>query len=345
MEKITKVSIIIPIYNTGDKLVRCLESVLNQTHDDFECLLVDDGSIDQSPRIIDEFAAKDSRFKAIHKPNGGVSSARNEGLRIADGEWVVFLDSDDTIKPNHIEAMLSVVEDGIDIVFTGFEQIVAGNQIVKGHAYDRQIYKGKDGIANFFDETEALNFMIPWDRMYRRSVIVKEGILFDTKLSLSEDRLFCYQYLLHTSGIATIPEITYLHDATDQNSLSNRFYPFSVNAYRHDTFVDATEKLQSAYTFPDHAIFLLWKYTWDLMVQTLSSLHGIKKNVFKISRLQKDFFHNHFGWKLYDMAHRTSEVKDFTQSNLFQVIYNEKFIKWNLTRLIEFILYKLHIKR
>lgn len=345
MEKITKVSIIIPIYNTGDKLVRCLESVLNQTHDDFECLLVDDGSIDQSPRIIDEFAAKDSRFKAIHKPNGGVSSARNEGLRIADGEWVVFLDSDDTIKPNHIEAMLSVVEDGIDIVFTGFEQIVAGNQIVKGHAYDRQIYKGKDGIANFFDETEALNFMIPWDRMYRRSVIVKEGILFDTKLSLSEDRLFCYQYLLHTSGIATIPEITYLHDATDQNSLSNRFYPFSVNAYRHDTFVDATEKLQSAYTFPDHAIFLLWKYTWDLMVQTLSSLHGIKKNVFKISRQQKDFFHNHFGWKLYDMAHRTSEVKDFTQSNLFQVIYKEKFLKWNLTRLIEFLLYKLHIKR
>lgn len=345
MEKITKVSIIIPIYNTGDKLVRCLESVLNQTHNDFECLMVDDGSKDQSPQVIDEFAAKDSRFKAIHKPNGGVSSARNEGLKVAEGEWVVFLDSDDTIKPNHIEAMLSVVEDGIDIVFTGFEQIVAGNQIVKGHAYDRQIYKGKDGIAKFLDETEALNFMIPWDRMYRRSVIVKEGILFDTKLSLSEDRLFCYQYLLHTSGIATIPEITYVHDATDLNSLSNRFYPFSVNAYRHDTFVDATEKLLAAYNFPDHAIFLLWKYTWDLMVQTLSSLHGIKKNVFKISRQQKNFFHNHFGWKLYDMAHRTSEVKDFTQSILFQVIYNEKFLKWNLTRLIEFLLYKLHIKR
>lgn len=342
MEKITKVSIIIPIYNTGDKLVRCLESVLNQTHDDFECLMIDDGSKDQSPRIIDEFAAKDSRFKAIHKPNGGVSSARNEGLKVAEGEWVVFLDSDDTIKPNHIEAMLSVVEDGIDIVFTGFEQIVAGNQIVKGHAYDRQIYKGKDGIAKFLDETEALNFMIPWDRMYRRSVIVKEGILFDTKLSLSEDRLFCYQYLLHTSGIATIPEITYVHDATDQNSLSNRFYPFSVNAYRHDTFVDATEKLLSAYTFPDHAIFLLWKYTWNLMVNTLSSLYDIKKNVFKISRQQKTFFHDHFGWNLYEMAYRMSKVKDFTQNNLFQIIYKEKFLKWNLTRLVEFILHKLH---
>ena len=345
MEKITKVSIIIPIYNTGDKLVRCLESVLNQTLDDFECLMVDDGSKDQSPQVIDEFAAKNSRFIAIHKPNGGVSSARNEGLKVAEGEWVVFLDSDDTIKPNHIEAMLSVVEDGIDIVFTGFEQIAEENKIIKGHAYDRQTYKGKEGIAKFLDETEALNFMIPWDRMYRRSIIVKEGILFDTKLSLSEDRLFCYQYLLHTRGIATIPEITYVHDATDQNSLSNRFYPFSVNAYRHDTFVDATEKLLSAYTFPDHAIFLLWKYTWNLMVNTLSSLYDIKKNVFKISRQQKTFFHDHFGWNLYEMAYRTSEVKDFTQSTLFQVIYKEKFLKWNLTRLVEFILHKLHIKR
>ena len=340
-----KISVIRPVYNTGERLKRCLDSVVAQTFKDFECIVVDDGSTDQSPQVIDEFAAKNSRFIAIHKPNGGVSSARNEGLKVAEGEWVVFLDSDDTIKPNHVEAMLSVVEDGIDIVFTGFEQIASGNQTVKGHVYDRQTYKGKDGIAKFLDETEALNFMIPWDRMYRRSVIVKEGILFDTKLSLSEDRLFCYQYLLHTRGIATIPEITYVHDATDQNSLSNRFYPFSVNAYRHDTFVDATEKLLSAYTFPDHAMFLLWKYIWDLMVQTLSSLHSIKKNVFKISIQQKDFFHNHFGWKLYDMAHRTSEVKDFTQNNLFQIIYKEKFLKWNLTRLIEFILYKLHIKR
>ena len=85
MEKITKVSIIIPIYNTGDKLVRCLESVLNQTLDDFECLMVDDGSKDQSPQVIDEFAAKNSRFIAIHKANGGVSSALNEGLKVAEG--------------------------------------------------------------------------------------------------------------------------------------------------------------------------------------------------------------------------------------------------------------------
>lgn len=340
-----KISVIIPVYNTEDRLKRCLDSVVAQTFKDFECIVVDDGSNDQSPRIIDEFAAKDSRFTAIHKPNGGVSSARNEGLKVSKGEWVVFLDSDDSIKPNHLEAMLSIVEDGVDIIFTGYEQNIEENKIAKGHQYDRHVYHGKDRIAEFLDSTDVLNYMIPWDRMYRRIVIKNHNLKFDTNLSLSEDRLFCYQYLLHTSGIATISDITYVHDATDQNSLSYRFYPFSVNAYRYDTFVDATEKLMSVYTLPDHAIFLLWKYTWDLMVQTLSSLHGIKKNVFKISIQQKDFFHNHFGWKLYDMAHRTSEVKDFTQNNLFQIIYKEKFLKWNLTRLIEFILYKLHIKR
>lgn len=340
-----KISVIIPVYNTEDRLKRCLDSVVAQTFKDFECIVVDDGSKDQSPQIIDEFAAKDSRFTAIHKPNGGVSSARNEGLKVSKGEWVVFLDSDDSIKPNHLEAMLSIVEDGVDIIFTGYEQNIEENKIAKGHQYDRHVYHGKDRIAEFLDSTDVLNYMIPWDRMYRRIVIKNHNLKFDTNLSLSEDRLFCYQYLLHTSGIATISDITYVHDATDLNSLSNRFYPFSLNAYRYDTFVDATEKLMSVYTLPDHAIFLLWKYTWDLMVQTLSSLHDIKKNVFKISIQQKDFFHNHFGWKLYDMAHRTSEVKDFTQNNLFQIIYKEKFLKWNLTRLIEFILYKLHLKR
>lgn len=340
-----KISVIIPVYNTEERLKRCLDSVVAQTFKDFECIVVDDGSKDLSPQIIDEFAAKDSRFTAIHKPNGGVSSARNEGLKVSKGEWVVFLDSDDSIKPNHLEAMLSIVEDGVDIIFTGYEQNIEENKIAKGHQYDRHVYHGKDGIAEFLDSTDVLNYMIPWDRMYRRIVIKNHNLKFDTNLSLSEDRLFCYQYLLHTSGIATISDITYVHDATDQNSLSNRSYPFSVNAYRYDTFVDATEKLMSVYTLPDHAIFLLWKYTWDLMVQTLSSLHGIKKNVFKISIQQKAFFHNHFGWKLYDMADRTSEVKDFTQNNLFQIIYKEKFLKWNLNRLIEFILYKLHIKR
>ena len=180
-----KISVIIPVYNTGERLKRCLDSVVAQTFKDFECIVVDDGSKDLSPQIIDEFAAKDSRFTAIHKPNGGVSSARNEGLKVSKGEWVVFLDSDDSIKPNHLEAMLSIVEDGVDIIFTGYEQNIEENKIAKGHQYDCHVYHGKDGIAEFLDSTDVLNYMIPWDRMYRRIVIKNHNLKFDTNLSLS----------------------------------------------------------------------------------------------------------------------------------------------------------------
>ena len=345
MEKITKVSIIIPIYNTGDKLVRCLESVLNQTHVDFECLMIDDGSNDQSPRIIDEFAAKDSRFTAIHKPNGGVSSARNEGLKVSKGEWVVFLDSDDSLKPNHLEAMLSTAEDGIDIVLTGFEHSLEDNIIVKGHQYEHKVYKGKDGIALFLGSTDVLSYMIPWDRMYRRNVIKDNNIKFDTNLSLSEDRLFCYYYLLCADGIATISDITYLHDVSNQNTLSFRSYPFCVNAYRYNIFIDATSKILNAFDLSDHAIFMLWRYTWDLMYQTLLSMYDFKKNIFTISRQQKRFYQEHFDFKTYQKIKDITEIKDYSDCKQFQMIIRGNFLKWNLSRSIHCFLYKLHILR
>ena len=338
------VSIIIPIYNTDDRLVRCLDSVMAQTMTDFECLMVDDGSTDHSSAIIDEYAARDPRFVAIHKPNGGVSSARNEGLKRACGEWVAFLDSDDLIKPDHLQAMLAAATDQVDIVFTGFEQILVDGNIGKGHQYAADIFVGKEGVARFLGETDALQFMIPWDRMYRRSVMVENGVGFDTKLSLSEDRLFCYQYLLYAHGIATIGIITYVHDASDQTSLSFRFYPFEVNAYKHDVFVDATGKLLAGYPFSDHAVFLLWKYTWDLMLLSLTSLFDIRKNIFKVSRRQRDFFLNHFGWKLYDRVKDTSEVNRFSQSATFQMALQSKFLRWNFGKTIGYIKYKLHIQ-
>lgn len=339
------VTLIIPIFNTGEKLYRCLESVKSQTFADFECLMIDDGSKDESPQIIEEYAQKDSRFKAIHKENGGVSSARNEGLKKAKGEWVVFLDSDDSIKPNHLEAMLAAVDSDIDIVFTGYEQTLTGGRIAEGHQYVACKYKEKDGVAKFLSETDTLRYMVPWDRMYRRRVIADAGILFDLNLSLSEDRLFCYQYLLYARGIVTISAVTYMHDASDLNSLSNRFYPFQVNAYRYDTFVKATEELFSRFELSDYAVFEMWKYTWNILVLTLSSLYNIKKNIFKVACRQKDFFHKHFGWNLYAKVKNTSEYEFFSASDDFKIIFDGNFFYWNLQKAKAYLLYKLHISR
>ena len=97
-----KVSIIVPIYNSETHLSRCIDSILAQTYSDFELILVNDGSIDNSGKICDEYAQKDSRIIVIHKENGGTSSARNIGLEKSHGEYITFVDSDDTIYPNYL---------------------------------------------------------------------------------------------------------------------------------------------------------------------------------------------------------------------------------------------------
>ena len=97
------ISVIVPVYNTEKYLHRCIDSILNQTFTDFELLLINDGSTDSSSAICDEYAEKDCRVRVFHKPNGGVSSARNLGLEKAQGEWITFCDSDDRVYPTWLQ--------------------------------------------------------------------------------------------------------------------------------------------------------------------------------------------------------------------------------------------------
>ena len=106
MANIPKISVIVPVYNTEKFLQRCIDSVLAQTYQDFELLLIDDGSKDSSDTICDEYAAQDTRVKVFHKENGGVSSARNVGLDNARGEWITFVDSDDYIEENYLQTFI-----------------------------------------------------------------------------------------------------------------------------------------------------------------------------------------------------------------------------------------------
>ena len=121
MANFPKISVIVPVYNTEMYLHRCIDSVLAQTYKDFELLLIDDGSKDSSGAICDEYAARDSRVKVFHKENGGVSSARNAGLAIASGDWIMHLDGDDWIAPDIQERLIRKGEDtGADIVMGDF---------------------------------------------------------------------------------------------------------------------------------------------------------------------------------------------------------------------------------
>ncbi len=117
-------SIIVPVYNAEKTLQRCVDSILAQTFEDFELILINDGSKDQSGDICDEYAAKDSRVKTVHKTNGGVSSARNAGLRIAQGEYIAFIDSDDYIDNDYL---LGFKHYDADLIISGAKLISINN--------------------------------------------------------------------------------------------------------------------------------------------------------------------------------------------------------------------------
>lgn len=131
------VSCIIPVYNTEKYLRRCIESVLAQTFVDWEMLLIDDGSTDASGSICDEYAAKDERIRVFHKENGGISSARNLGLNYAQGEWIFFVDSDDSLPKTSLESLLARSSDA-NIIAGGFFVVGGGKKRTTLRHYRKQ---------------------------------------------------------------------------------------------------------------------------------------------------------------------------------------------------------------
>lgn len=190
------VSIIVPVYNAAPYLTDCVNSILSQSFQDFELLLVDDGSTDESPKICDELAASDSRIRVFHKKNGGVSSARNKGLEEACGQWIYFCDADDIVLPNCMRILLSESNDK-DMVMAGYE------------SYDvktGKISTAKTHYYRTFDKKEALTQMITplnsdyqgflWNKLFRKSLIDSLNLCFDERIKFNEDRLFITEYLL-----------------------------------------------------------------------------------------------------------------------------------------------------
>ena len=182
------ISVIVPVYNVEKYIRACLDSIINQTYRDLEIILVDDGSTDNSGAICDEYAKKDSRIKVIHKENGGQSVARNIGLQKAKGEFIGFVDSDDSIELDMFESLFSAIQN-VDIAICGYN-LVAG---------DKRIESGLLGQNKTLNQAELwkeifgnLNNAV-WNKLFRRELL--SGICFDAKFAHGEDLIFNILYL------------------------------------------------------------------------------------------------------------------------------------------------------
>lgn len=204
----TRLSIIIPVYNAEDYLSRCLDSILNQDMKSYEVILVDDGSTDSSALICDRYSATDPRFRTIHKPNGGVSAARNAGLNLAKGEYVMFVDSDDALAPGALKTMTSGLN-GEDFVLGGFIEYIGSIPNRNVAPAENRTYSSAT-LAEFFDANIRRNCEMldaPWAKLFKRKSL--DTHRFNEKLYYAEDKIFVFEFLSRCQSVRTCDSVVY----------------------------------------------------------------------------------------------------------------------------------------
>ena len=223
------VSIIIPVYNVEKYLDRCIQSVLNQSYEDLEVILVNDGSTDKSSEMCDAYSEVDSRIKVFHKNNGGLSDARNAGLEVATGEYIIFLDSDDYVENTMVEDAVEVMEkNNSDVVIWGYYADFVDE-------YENLISsKSRTCISGSFSKRDLMEFTITteligilgyaWNKMYKKDLLLENDFKFTKGLSLVEDIVFNSPVLAKAERISFI-ERQYVHYMQrPRETLGAKFY-------------------------------------------------------------------------------------------------------------------------
>lgn len=199
MEKV-KVSIVAPVYNVAPYLPNFIDSVLNQTYHNWELLLVDDGSTDESGRICDDYLRIDNRIRVIHQPNNGVSSARNAGIKEASGDWLLLPDADDLLSYDALETLSSYAKEDVDLVCAAYTRYVQGALVPEKVISETKKVSVSEYVEEIGRLTGARNIdRYCWNKLFRLSIIKNCNIFFYECISYREDILFVYQFLQKSS--------------------------------------------------------------------------------------------------------------------------------------------------
>lgn len=204
MRKSGVISVIVPVYGVEKYLETCIDSIINQSYTDLEVILVDDGSPDRCGEICDRYARQDSRIVALHQKNAGAAAARNAGLRIATGEYIAFVDSDDYLEPDAYEKLAAaLVEHDADIVQGKFRNIYVNGT---------EIHGGSDETVCFSTAAYLVRFTTDWtcaltpDKLFRHPVLTN---VFYEEGHMIDDEFFTYQGVMNARKIVCIPTVVY----------------------------------------------------------------------------------------------------------------------------------------
>lgn len=238
------ISIIVPVYNCNDSIQKCVNSIQKQNYPDWELILVDDGSTDGSGQLCDQFGAADSRIRVIHKKNGGVSSARNAGIDTAQGEFILFCDSDDYVEPIWCSKLVSAAQSYLNTlpICNFFRDSASGESI----NYEQQCnaLDVKIRPEDFFKLYQLELLGTPWNKIYRRDILSEKHIRFCPDLSLGEDLVFNLDYMKFLDGFSYINEPLYHYSLGNGQSLSAKYYP-DLHGIYHVIFSELKEALNA----------------------------------------------------------------------------------------------------
>ncbi len=319
-----KISVIVPVYNVEKYLNRCVDSILNQTFEDFELILVNDGSPDNCGNICDEYAQKDNRVKVIHKKNGGVSSARNAGIDTAQGEYIMFVDSDDWINENMLNDMYNMPDS--DMKVSSIRMIGKDNSTE--YIIDTKMYTQEDLLIGFFSEAFPIICLCgPWCKLYKKDIIFNNAIRFNEYMSLGEDTYFNLNYIKHCKSIYTSEQIYYYYMRENSESL---FTKFRLNMYYDVRKVfDLKVKMANELNMGRDSIFKLkLSYIQSLIGNLIKMVDTNTKTEVKkyMSLLQKDKeFNDDNLIKNLKSTHKL--INKLISYNLFNTAYLLFFIK------------------
>ena len=216
------VSVIVPVYGVEDYILDCLNSLYAQTYSNYEVILIDDGSPDNSAKIIEEYIQQTDKkvFRLIRKENGGVSSARNRGISEAKGEWITFVDSDDFVEPEYISYMIDGLQKyPADYCSCGFKRCIDGNVLSEPVDLSNIRY----GLRS--EMLASISPAYPWGKLFLSKIVTENNIKFDVSTKVCEDRSFNFLYFCHVKKCLILPNRNYIYRKRPGSAVYNSAHP------------------------------------------------------------------------------------------------------------------------
>lgn len=273
-----KISVIVPVYKAEKYLHRCVDSILSQTFTDFELILVNDGSPDNSGAICDEYAQKDNRVHVFHKKNGGVALARNLGLDNAKGKWITFIDADDYIEDGFLNFPDSTQED----------LLIQNYKVIEGENYDVKFENSTippTQIQEFINQNiDKLWLRTPWSKFFKRGIIDKNTIRFTEGVKIGEDTIFVLDYLFHINSVHFLNSANYIYISEGDN-VYNKYKLSAEKAIEAiHLFIERYNRLKANSTLCLRLIFMFY---WSII--SPKDYASIKR--WKSDRIIKQTYH------------------------------------------------------